>query len=127
MLLTWTPPGVGRNFLTVEIPPKLAKTPLTKAAYLGLLEARLARLLVAEGEDAAAVAEEMAAPDDLRLQGMTPSQMAGVIRGAEAMEGALASGPQINWPVPPTEFLSDPEADSEDEMSLADLMGRLYP
>ena len=29
--------------------------------------------------------------------------------------------------VPPNEFLSDPDTESEDEMSLADLMGRLYP
>lgn len=127
MPLTWTPPGVGRNFLTVAIPPKMAKNPLDRATYRGLLEMHLQRMLEAEGEDAAVVAEELAAMDGLLLRCLTPSQIAAEIMQAEAMGGAMANGPPIKWPVSPEAFQMRPEWDPEDGPTLSDLMGRLYP
>ena len=86
----WQPPDAVALLSTVIVPGHLARRPLTKAEYRGLLKSRIAKMAESATWDDLQMLD-MAKAESLDIAGLKPDQVAEVLmRDSEALTMALS-------------------------------------
>ena len=123
MLLTWTPPG-GAIPLTTAVLPQ--PTPLTQAAFKGMMEGRLATLIAQATPEEKAALQEVADLANLDLRELAPIAAADVLMAMSDQIRAVMLPPVDQWPIPATAMQADPElADETKHLTMLDLLSAL--